>query len=248
MRITLGNTAPVEVHHHNPKDAAHVQRLKVRGGRIEGDGAGSLHVIPLDPVVNNQTVFTVHHDEATPRQVVADVLGALRYHSDGSPSWVLVEDENTARGRLVQELLSHEWDLTVPAQPTALVTNGGLDYASAQLGGSPSSSNVAVNMALTSNAGPPAGSDTVLASEYNHTSAGLNRKASTYAHTVGAGTYTLSATFTANASDTLPFTANMMGVFTQLSGGTLVLETAVSPPITWNASGDQGTIVDTVSV
>jgi hypothetical protein len=247
VNITLGNALPVEVHHHDPENAAHVQRLEVRGGRVETDGSGQLHVIPLDPVVNNQTVFKVA-DESTPRQVVADVLASLRYHTDGSPLWVLVEDDNKARGHLVGLLLAQEWNLPAPKEPVALVTNGGLDYTAAQLGGSPSATNVAVNIALTADSASPASSDSALPSEYNHTSAGLNRKAATYAHTTGAGTYTLSATWTANSNDSLPFTANKMGVFSQLSGGTMVLETLVSPAITWNASGDQGTVVDTVSI
>lgn len=244
MRITIGNGAPVEVHHHDPKNAAHVQRLELRGGTVDN----GLHKIPLDPIVNHTTEFVNLTGEGTAREILANVLASLPLHSDGSPLWVVVEDDHTARGQLLQALFANEWDLPNPSGPTALITNGGFDYASAQFGGAASATNIAVNIALTADSTAPASTDTTLTSEYNHTSAGLNRKAATYAHTVGASTYTLSATWTANGSDVLPFTANKMGVFSQLSGGTLTTETLVSPAITWNASADTGTIVETFTV
>jgi hypothetical protein len=247
LKITLGNLAPVEVHHHNPDSAAHAQRLEVRGGNLLVQGEHVLHQIKLDPLVNNITEVQVPDDRKA-LEIVQDINHLWDFHSLVRPGWVLVDEVDHVKGDLVRRLLHDHFGLPIPAGPVALVTNAGYDYASKQLGGAASASAVAVNMALTSDSTAPAAGDTTLASEYNHASAGLNRKACTYAHTAAASTYTLTVTFTANASDVLSFTANKMGIFDATSGGNMPIETLVSPAITWNANGDAGTITETVTV
>jgi hypothetical protein len=247
VKILLGNGAPIERHHHVPDAPEHQRRLETRGGKLTTIGGAIFHDIPLDPVNSPYTELKVP-DSISALEALQNVKHLWDYHSQGGPTYVVVEDVNTTRGQLVSQLLHDEYNLAQPKGPTALVTNAGLDYASKQLGGTASATAVAVNMALTNDSTAPSATDTTLASEYNHASAGLNRKACTYAHTAGASTYTLTVTFTANGSDVLPFTANKMGVFDATSSGNMPIETLVSPAITWNASGDAGTITETVTV
>jgi len=127
-------------------------------------------------------------------------------------------------------------------------TNQGNDYAAAQLGGSPSAANVAKYVGLTANGTAPAAGDTSLTGEIATAGGGLVRKAGTYAHTTGAASYTITTTFTANASDALPVTVAKRGIFDQASAGALVFETLVSPSATLSAAGDQLTLTDTVSL
>lgn len=106
-------------------------------------------------------------------------------------------------------------------------------------------------MALTTNATAPNVSDTSLTSEYSTTAGGLIRKIATYAHTGGASSYSLAATYTVNGSDTgLPYTINKIGIFNTLTNttGRMMFETALSPSATVSASGDQVTITDTVTI
>lgn len=103
--------------------------------------------------------------------------------------------------------------------------------------------------ALTADVTSPAATDTALASEI--TTAGLKRKQSTYAHTAGAQTYTLTTTYTAQAGDVgSPVTVAKMGTFDCLTGasGLLFHETLVSPTATLSAAGDQLTLTQTVTM
>lgn len=106
-------------------------------------------------------------------------------------------------------------------------------------------------MALTTNATAPSLTDTALASEYSTAAGGLIRKIATYAHTTGASTYSLAATYTVNGSDAgLPYTINKIGIFNTLTNttGRMMFETAVSPSATVSATGDVVTITNTVTV
>lgn len=126
-------------------------------------------------------------------------------------------------------------------------TNAGADFQAAQLSGTPGAA--ATFMALTANATAPAATDTTLTGEIVTASGGLIRKAATYARgAAGATTYTLTATFTANANDSLPVTIAKFGVFTAASGGTLVWETALSSTATLSAVGDSVTITETIQM
>jgi hypothetical protein len=104
-------------------------------------------------------------------------------------------------------------------------------------------------MALSTNASAPAAGDTTLTGEITTAGGGLIRKIAAYAHTGGAASYTLTATFTANGSDSLPATnIHKIGVFNSLTGGRMVFETVLNADATMSASGDALTVTETVSL
>jgi hypothetical protein len=105
-------------------------------------------------------------------------------------------------------------------------------------------------MGITANSTAPAATDTALAGEITTAGGGLIRQYAALAHTSGASSYTLTGTFTANGSDSLPVTVAKMGTFDTLGGATGIMlhETLVSPTATLSASGDQLTITQTVSM
>lgn len=127
-------------------------------------------------------------------------------------------------------------------------TNAGIDMIAAQVSGSASATAVAKWMALTANSTAPAATDTTLTGEIATAGGGLLRTTATYAHTGGTNTYTLSKTFTANGSDSLPVTIAKIGVFDAASVGNLVYETLLSATATLSTSGDQLTVTDTVTI
>lgn len=105
-------------------------------------------------------------------------------------------------------------------------------------------------MALTANSTAPAATDTTLAGEIATAGGGLIRAVCTYAHTLGTNTYTLSNTFTANGSDSLPVTIAKIGTFDTLTPATGVLfhETLLSATATLSATGDSVSITQTVTM
>jgi hypothetical protein len=92
-------------------------------------------------------------------------------------------------------------------------------------------------------------------SELFFTGGGLVRKASTWAHTTGTSTFTLTTTWTANGSDTLPQTIAKWGNFqalntiapTTTTTGPMLFNTLLGSTATLAASGDNVTITDTVT-
>ena len=239
MRILLGNAAPREVHHHDSANPAHA------GLPGNLDTMPGYRVVDLDPTVSNQTEVLVPAGEKL-GHVARTVEDLWRFHShDEAPSRVLVDGDETG---LAQAFLAEHFGIPTPDGPTALVTNAGLDYAAAQLGGTASATAVAQWIALTANSTAPAATDTTLTGEITTAGGGLVRAQATYAHTTGATTYTLSKTFTANSSDALPVTVAKIGVFTASSAGSLVFETALSPTATLSASGDTVSVTETVTV
>lgn len=109
-------------------------------------------------------------------------------------------------------------------------------------------------MALDSSATAPANADTALNTEITTAGGGLIRALATYAYTAavgssGANTYTLSKTFTANGSDSLPVTVNKIGVFNTRtsSTGRMMFKTALTAA-TLSAIGDSVTITSTITV
>lgn len=103
-------------------------------------------------------------------------------------------------------------------------------------------------MAITANNTSPSATDTTLAGEITTAGGGLIRKLATYAHTAGTNTYTLSATFTANGSDSLPVTVAKMATFTSLVSGQMLHETLLNATATATASGDAITVTDTITM
>ncbi len=106
-------------------------------------------------------------------------------------------------------------------------------------------------MALTTNATAASATDTTLASEITTAGGGLIRKLATYAHTTGAASYSLAATFTVNGSDTgLPATIAKIGIFNSIVGATgrMQFETLLGTTAVLSAVGDALTVTDTVSM
>lgn len=108
-------------------------------------------------------------------------------------------------------------------------------------------------MALTANATAALATDTTLTGEITTSGGGLIRKLATYAHTAGAASYSLAATYTVNAADVtagLPVTINKIGIFNTLPGATgrMQFETIPNAPATLSALNDQVTITDTISM
>lgn len=102
---------------------------------------------------------------------------------------------------------------------------------------------------LTANSTAPALGDTALTGEITTAGGGLIRKISTYAHTAGAASYTLTTAYTANGSDSLPVTVAKIGVFQSLTGATrMVFETLLNATATLTASGDSLTVTHTVTL
>lgn len=103
-------------------------------------------------------------------------------------------------------------------------------------------------MGLTANATAPAGTDTALTAEITTAGGGLIRKISTYAHTAGVASYTLTTAYTANGSDSLPVTVAKIGTFLSLTGASrMPFTTLLNATATLTTSGDQLTVTQTVT-
>jgi hypothetical protein len=122
-----------------------------------------------------------------------------------------------------------------------LITNAGRDFISAQIGSTSAATNGANYIALSTDTGEPAATDTTLASEI--TTGGLARAQGDYSHTTGTNTYTITETFTASATHTA---VQKAGLFTAASSGTMMAENTFTPVTL--ASGDQLTITWTITL
>lgn len=129
-----------------------------------------------------------------------------------------------------------------------MITNAGKDLVAAAIGTTSAQPAPANYLALTANSTSPSASDTTLTGEITTAGGGLVRAQATYAHTTGQSTYTLTKTFTANGSDSLPVTIAKIGVFNASSSGTLAFETLLTTTATLSASGDALTITETVTL
>lgn len=102
-------------------------------------------------------------------------------------------------------------------------------------------------MALTANTGAAVATDAVLTGEITTAGGGLIRKLGAYAHTTGAASYTITGSYTANASDTLGVIIHKIGTFNSITGGTMAFETVLNADATISAIGDQLTVTQTVT-
>lgn len=106
-------------------------------------------------------------------------------------------------------------------------------------------------MALNNGTHVVSTADTTLTGEITTSGGGLIRALAAYAHTTNATTYTLTNTFVANVTDSLPAIVNNIGVFNTLTPATgrMIFQTALTPSTaTLSASGDQITVTSTVTV
>jgi len=129
-----------------------------------------------------------------------------------------------------------------------MIVNGGKDLMFAASFGTSAQPAAANYMAVTANSTSPSASDTTLTGEITTAGGGLVRAQATYAHTNGTSTATLTKTFTANGSDSLPVTLAKIGVFNASSSGTMAIETLLKATATLTTSGDNVTITDTITI
>jgi hypothetical protein len=140
----------------------------------------------------------------------------------------------------------------VQSNTTTVLTVDGWYNADGTAGSTPSSTanfliipqSGAYFIGLTTDTGSPAAGDTALTSEI--TTNGLARKAGTYAHTPGATSYTVAATWTASGTHTAVHKA---GLFTGGPGlgGVMAFVSNLNADATL-ASGDQLTVTWTVNI
>jgi hypothetical protein len=129
-----------------------------------------------------------------------------------------------------------------------VLTNAGRDLIAAATFTTSTQPAAANYVALTANSSSPAAGDTTLTGEITTGGGGLVRAQATYAHTNGTATATLTKTFTANGSDSLPISIAKIGVFNASSSGTMAYETLLSATATLSASGDSLTLTDTFTI
>lgn len=172
---------------------------------------------------------------------VAEMEQIVAVHTAGAkPAWISSSDSAFA------QVLATYFGCPV-GEPIALLTNAGRDALHAQHM-STSAQPAAFNyVALTASTTSPAAGDTTLTGEITTAGGGLVRAQATYAHTAGTNTTTLTKTFTANGSDSLPVVLAQIGVFNASSVGTLGYHTAMSATASLAVSGDNVTLTETVT-
>lgn len=164
------------------------------------------------------------------------------HSANSKPAWVDSSDKKFA------EALGRYYNCPV-GEPVMLLTNGGRDLihsASFNTAAQPAAANY-MALANSATATTPAASDTTLTGEITTAGGGLIRKQATYAHTAGTNTTTLTATFTANGSDSLAVTVSQIGIFNASSSGTMALKTALSSNATLTTSGDNVSVTETIT-
>lgn len=104
--------------------------------------------------------------------------------------------------------------------------------------------------AISPNTSAPSSGDTSLPSEITTAGGGLVRQRATIAYTPGASSYTMTITWTANGTDTLPVVIDEAGWFQSAKGATGQPEFLEQLPSTagLNVSGDQLTLTNTISM
>lgn len=105
-------------------------------------------------------------------------------------------------------------------------------------------------VALTATSTAAVDGDTALTGEITTSGGGLIRALGTYAHTAAGTTTTLTKTYTANGSDSLPVTVAQIGVFQGVvaAASRMVFRTVLSSSATLSASGDQLQVTETVTL
>ena len=140
-----------------------------------------------------------------------------------------------------------EWDRISESieGPTALMVNGGRDATFDLV----FSTGGYTYIGLTATSTAPSASDTSLTGQITTAGGGLVAASATYAHTSGTSTATLTKTFTANGSDSLPVTIAQVGLRSASgTGGTFHSRTLLSSTATLSASGDALTVTWTFTL
>jgi hypothetical protein len=224
---------------------------KVKVGVLEVVDAWQYHALPGD------LPEWVESDDATLAKAISQWF-SIRSHecTVGRPAgW-----DDSMSGAVRTALADHppigggaiSWEhyleeFAQPYRQHELLVNAGRDALHAQhLGTSaqPASFNY---MCVSANATAASSASTTLPGEIATAGGGLLRKQATYAHTTGTNTSTLTATFTANGSDTLAVTLAKIGVLNASTVGTLGYETLLGSTATLTVSGDNAAITHTIT-
>lgn len=277
MRVVLGNRNAVESIAHPDHEDGLVRTMPKgkRATEIEIPDGTSI-VDAITTILNANGVWAAHTHTVPEKRQNPETGDSETVDVSPAPAWV-ASDSKALAGILSEHfggIEIRELDVNPPtrkprggaaaAASTALLlgvllwtiaalqpflkTNAGNDFQAKQMGGAASATAVAKWMALTANTTAPAAGDTSLTGEITTAGGGLVRVAGTYAHTTGAASYTISNTFTANGSDSLPVTIGKLGILDAASSGNLVFSTLVSPTATLSASGDALTLTQTVTL
>jgi hypothetical protein len=259
--VLLGNPAPMmqrRVHHAGlPEDVAeeigiktisvpapHVNQSITRVDMREGFDDAEECELALTTSNDRMLVLVGRQlDDDLKRYAIGvlEIEQIMSIHSGGvAPTWVSCDDQN------FEEALSQHFDC-LRGEPVALLTTVGRDALHAQhmsTSAQPASFNY---IAVSANATAASAASTTLPGEITTGGGGLVRAQATYAHTGSTNTTTLTKTFTANGSDTLPVTLAKIGVLNAASVGTLAYETLLNATATLTISGDNIVITETVT-
>lgn len=165
-------------------------------------------------------------------------------HSAQGPAYVWVDDDP----EFAKVLAKHFDCPAVDEEPSMLLTNGGRDLLHSQGFNTSAPAATSNYIAVTANASAAVATDTTLTAEIATAGGGLLRAQATYAHTGGTNTTTLTKTFTANGSDSLPVTLAKIGVFNASTSGTMTFETLLNATATLTTSGDNVAITETITL
>ena len=172
---------------------------------------------------------------------VNEIEQIMAVHSGGdAPKWVSSDDT------VFEAALADYFDC-LAGEPVALLTTVGRDALHGQHIATAAQPAAFSYMAISANATAPSAASTTLPGEIVTAGGGLLRAQGTVAHTGGTNTTTLTKTFTANGSDSLPVTIAKIGVLNAASVGTLGYETLLNATATLTVSGDNVAITETVT-
>ena len=147
------------------------------------------------------------------------------------------------------EIRDKDGNLKFHAEQHNLRTNAGADFWNTQLFSTSPAAKGAGYMAL-STATTATATDTTLPSEITTGTTLVRTSALTPTHSAGTGQSQFTHTFTYDgATPSPPVVIGLLGLFndTHANGGTLALETALSPTATVNSSGDSVAITWTIN-
>lgn len=178
------------------------------------------------------------------------LVGQIVVTTSGSTRFGIIQSNTSATNSVLT--IDRWYDSTaLPADPGVAAASTPTAGAWAVVAGGAPAGYMA--LANSSTATAPAATDTTLTGEIVTASGGLIRKLATYAHTAassGAGTTTLTKTWTANGSDSLPVTVSQIGVFqgVVVASSRMFFKTALNATATLSAVSDQVQVTETVTL
>lgn len=166
----------------------------------------------------------------------------MAVHAGGAaPTWVACDEDPALEAALALHFGCAR------GEQTMLLTNAGRDDLHNQhltTGTQPAAFNY---VGLSANATAPSAANTSLPGEITTAGGGLIRKQLTHAHTIGTNTSTLTGTYTANGTDSLPVVVAKVGVFRHVTSNLMGYETLINATATLTIIGDSVTLTETIT-